>query len=414
MNIKIGNSHISGYILLFLVMITPYLLPYYANQLLTSSLIRMAITYSSMLLMFLFAVRNYRYVKSSLLLVVLLYVMMIISTVMNRADISSAITESVKVILICATISIVITKKSISWDFVLAVKYFTLFFWVIHIVLMFLYPRGIPMISQGREVGYYLYGNVNSTIKYIFPGMCCCSLIDIKEERLTMGTLLFLFGILYQFFAIYHSATMIVAVFFIVMWLLCYNIIQPRMKQVYFIFLIAVLLLEVSIVVITSIGFINMVTEFFNKSSDFSGRNILWQRILYYIYKKPIWGYGMQDSAILQSRIGNIYGSHNYFLDIIYQGGVIGGIIFLMFVIIPLVRIRKSVNTTDSTYIVIGYVCGFLLMFLMEPFYGLEFLYMPVLYAAIVLSGEKTRSDIVQRRVKFKRRISLHHNNAHM
>ena len=74
-----------------------------------------------------------------------------------------------------------------------------------------------------------------------------------------------------------------------------------------------------------------------HKSVDLTGREKIWNRVLYWIIQKPITGYGYETSEILQNKFMLMDGSyfhfahcHNFLLQITYTMGVIGLLIFLV------------------------------------------------------------------------------------
>lgn len=117
----------------------------------------------------------------------------------------------------------------------------------------------------------------------------------------------------------------------------------------------------------------------------FSGRLYIWQRTLLQISKNPMWGYGIQKSEILNSIIGNQFSAHNYFLDIVYQRGLVGLVIFLMLIVAPIFLLRKKENFSMASFYLVGFQSSILLMCLFEPIYSSEAKLLPILYSMILL-----------------------------
>lgn len=378
------------YLLGFILIIAPYLLPYYLRQELLPDYALVAIEVLSMALIALQVLKNYRIAKRffpQLMIIILFCLILVLATAYNDGNIWSAIIKSIRIIFPCLLIGIVIIRRdNYSWHFLNTIKYFTAFFCLADIVIMLLYPNGIPSYSEGHNNAYFLYGNVNTTIKMIFPGMCCSSLIDIKKKKISFSTVLFWLCLIYQYFAVYHTGTTMVALLFISVWLIMMHFFSGKIKRLYFISLAAISILEISIVLISNTNVITFVAGLFNKSSDFTGRLILWQRVLRYIREKPILGHGQQATDSIRLYIGNASGSHNYFLDIVYQCGIIGLAFFLLLIIIPLISIRKNPDTSVEQYVLIGYCISYLIMFIMEPFFGHESTFIPIFFASLILS----------------------------
>lgn len=404
-SIKIQKPRFSRYIVFFMIIVAPYLLPYYLRHEIMPATVNSIMDFMSILLMGFFTVKyspELKHVFSRMMLVVIMYSLLIYSSYLNGGERWTATLRMLRIVLMCATISIVAlrSEKFGIW-FLYAVKYYTLVFCIANILLMIVYPTGIPSYSQGKITAYFLYANVNTTIKFLFPGMLCSTLIDLKNKRMSIGTFLLWFCLLYQFFFIYRTATSFIALAFVTVWILLKKLISDKIKTVYLICLIVILTLEISIVLVSNTSVIGFVAGLFGKSSDFTGRFVLWQRVIKLIHLKPIWGYGLQSSELIRFNIGNPSGSHNYFLDIVYQQGIVGLAIFLYFVINPLVQIRKNIHVSQTLYVLLGYCIAYLIMFISEPFFGHEITYFPVFFCSVALcyvdnTNGKDNLEVVQ------------------
>ncbi len=386
MKIRI-NKAIIIWTVIFGLMVFPYILPWYFSQHYIWGTIYSITFYVSIMLMMLYVVRNIKWIPKNIIWIVLIYVLLIYSTYVSAGNISNAVRIGIITVLLCMTISVVSKKHTEAYAFIVAVKYITLFFWLINWLMMVLYPNGMPGLPvTSTGVGYFLYGNVNSAIRYILPGMCCSCILDTKKGRVSIGTILFYAGLIYVALVVYFTATTMIGIVFIGCWLVFRESIMKNLKKNLLIFVCAIVLLEIFIVVLPNTDFIARITEFFDKDVTFTGRTFLWLSAVSAISKQPIWGYGIQSADVLTTQIGNAYGSHNYYLDYIYERGVVGFALLLCMLIFPFLK-RKTTILKDEQYVCIGFSSALLIMFLMEPYSGFDATYMTILYTASMLSA---------------------------
>ena len=106
-----------------------------------------------------------------------------------------------------------------------------------------------------------------------------------------------------------------------------------------------------------------------------------------------MWGHGRLSSENMLIKIGNAYGSHNYYLDVLFQRGLIGFVPLLILFIIP--AFWKEKHISRDTYILLGCCCSYFIMFLMEPFIGTEMLHIPVFFAAMVSLNSVKQAEMM-------------------
>lgn len=74
---------------------------------------------------------------------------------------------------------------------------------------------------------------------------------------------------------------------------------------------------------------INIIIREYTGGNFFSGRNVIWHVAFNYIKESPIWGYGL-DNRLLRFA-GIDLSTHNTYIHILLQGGMVGLFIFIMF-----------------------------------------------------------------------------------
>jgi len=104
-----------------------------------------------------------------------------------------------------------------------------------------------------------------------------------------------------------------------------------------------------------------LIEDILQRNLTFTGRMIVWDRVLYYQSLSPWIGWGYQSSFILLSRLGLTH-THNTWLSIIYSGGWLN----LFFYVSFLIYYGRKVNRINTQ-------SGNILLFLMV-FYGIFFI----------------------------------------
>lgn len=214
---------------------------------------------------------------------------------------------------------------------------------------------------------------------------------SLSDKNISIYTFLFLAGLMYNFVFIYFMATAFIGLVVVIIWNVFYNIFKNHSAIIFTVVLFLILFVELFVIIQSGGLWISgLITYIFGKDISFSGRRVLWIRVISAIIQKPILGYGLCSSEYIRSMIGNTSGSHNYYLDIVFQRGIIGLIIFFGIVIIIIPRLVKTLNKTQ--YILLGFVCAYLVMFLSEPFSSTEKFHIPVFYMLLKLLEDENNN----------------------
>ena len=97
---------------------------------------------------------------------------------------------------------------------------------------------------------------------------------------------------------------------------------------------------------------------------------------------------------MLNAIIGNQFIAHNYFLDIAYQRGIVGLIVFLILIVLPLFLLHNSAhNISSMSYYLVGFQSSIMFMYLFEPFYSSEARMLPILYCMVLLLIKENRGS---------------------
>ena len=89
----------------------------------------------------------------------------------------------------------------------------------------------------------------------------------------------------------------------------------------------------------------------------------------------PMWGYGFDSFKYYnaQSVTGYEYYSHNNFLELLYNQGIIGFVGYYWFYVYLMVKQRKQKNTLKK-----GFVVGMVISLLVFEYFGISYSVTPV------------------------------------
>jgi len=389
--------------LLFALMLVPILAPHYFLEHAVIGAIIDIWVYASLLLMALFCICRLSSISVCIWLPLLSYVVLLVSTIANGNSsiaVLAVVKHGIKVLLLCCLVECLMDDKNRLDCFLRTVRNITLFFFLLNMVANVVYPKGIPSITNNLAYPFFIYGNVNSTIRMVLPGMCCASILDFRRGRhLSIYTWLFVIGFAYTFVCIYPITTTMLAVVAVMVWMLFANRLWKKTQQIYMIVLCVVFLLEIFVVVLANTNVTAFIAGLFNKSSDLTGRAILWNNAISCIVDSPLLGHGRQLLTEIKMAIGLETGCHNYFLDVMYQRGVVGIVLLMILIVKPIINMKtKQLSVSTELYVLMGYCVALLMMFFAEPFFEYECYFIPIFYSVFLLTSKKKAKHMERRR----------------
>lgn len=249
---------------------------------------------------------------------------------------------------------------------------------LLNIILIFIYPEGIPSVLQERGSRYYLFGNVNASIRFLLPGLFFSMLYDVlKNDQVGKGSWLLLI-ITWITLIKTWAVTAMIGFFYSLIILL-----KTKRTKVYFAYIGALI---GSIIMTLFLVFFkiesNLLTEtllYFEKDLIFSTRDVLWMNAVDTIKQSIFWDYGDLDSDELGYFIGNRYGSHNYYLDILLRGGIVSASILLAGLLYMSAKVIRS-KGSFITNLLVASSGAYFVMWMAEPFIATEYLMFSILF----------------------------------
>lgn len=262
---------------------------------------------------------------------------------------------------------------------------------ILNLIILILFPNGLYLDSI-QQPGYLL-GNRNTFIVYILPALCIgYHLLQIK--KITHRQYYLLWGISVLTYIFNKSATSIIGMTILGTFLLFFNNKVSRMIYNSFIYVFCSLLLFYFIILNRSKGLYAIIIDITGKSPTFSGRTVLWDKAISALSHSKWLGYGIQSKDFLIKEFELSYAGHmhNLYLQILYQIGILG---FILFGII-LFLIAKNLLKTSNDRISRCYGCAFFALLIMSTtdFYGYSSILSMFLIVNIYCSYKNNLQDV--------------------
>jgi len=168
-------------------------------------------------------------------------------------------------------------------------------------------------------------------------------------------------------FSVYYcaSSTSMVAYTLFLIYILMYNKIN-KLKWMnvrnYFILFIAIF---VFIVILRWQELFSwLIVDILGKNLTFTHRTDIWDKIIYFIQKNPILGYGMEMTSYLSKKLGDprFTHAHNTILDILYKGGILSFIPYITMIILTTKELFKNRTKEIAKFGSCILLCLFIMM----------------------------------------------------
>ncbi len=326
--------------------------------------------------------------KNPILMLLLVQIIYVLSTCINVGDIKSAVGQALSNIFICLYLIYLYSKN----EFV-AIRNFmypTTFMAIITAITMFLYyPNGIYQVvgETYTETSNYLWGFDNtsgilfiSTIFFLF----------VYSLYINTRHTYFLTIIIVSFFAaaflLVDSKTSMFTILFMLLTysLIIYLRIKGRILNPKMIFA-AILVLFISTLAFNQ--YFTAGWEYLRKIGKYysiKARFIFFANEFEYFFKSPLWGYGIEDKLVVIYKLG-IDHPHNYFMDLLYRGGVLAVALTFGF----FCKLVKGSRYKDVVSKVVALCLGCVLIATMFDFYNEKYLFYPHLTLTYLLLTDR-------------------------
>ena len=245
---------------------------------------------------------------------------------------------------------------------------------LINFITIILFPGGFYLNSSGYSGNYFL-GYDNNLITYIFPALALSFTNSLNKNGEIGLKSIFLLIISFCSIIFTWSATGVVSMVIMIVLFFAYTINKkdfPIKK-----YIVVALCLFIGIVFLRFQNIFSFIIEgWLKKDLTFTGRTYIWDIFIGEIKKSILIGHGIVDSKYL-IRTLNAGHAHNYFLQILYQGGLVT---FSMFLGFFFSAINKVKNCKEKKYVGIV-IFAYLISFIFEA-YSLTNMFIIVLLIA--------------------------------
>lgn len=183
-----------------------------------------------------------------------------------------------------------------------------------------------------REEASYFLGHKNNVLNYMMPGiLCICYKNYLQYKKIRLFTWIYVAGV-YCCCMIGQSVTSTIAFSVVVLSLiLSRKELFSRFINIYTALLLNFLFFIFIVVLRMQERFSYFLISLVGKGLDMNGRTYIWDKGLVGILQHPFVGHGIEPTDnILSSFLINNDSFHNLILDYLYEGGIIGLLIFIL------------------------------------------------------------------------------------
>lgn len=297
--------------------------------------------------------------------------MMNISTFFYGGSIASAVYGHFYLLLgICCFVEYHLEKSQL-----LILYYRYCFFWIVlNLFSIVIWPSGMFIApGDGGEGINFLLGNYNSFIKFILPALGIGYFL-LDQKKISKRQYFFLWMCVIVTYSLVNSVTSKIGVLIFGIFLLLFNrhIFSWGVNPIFSVCIMTSMTSVFALFPVKSLQ--TKLAEITGKSVTFSGRTLLWERMVKEIKNSPILGHGIQNGEFLMEKFQLQYAgeAHNLIIQILYQNGIVGILLFLfIFFSISYCFFRKTDGKTKRAL-----KCVLLVMLVMSCFDFYSYIWM--------------------------------------
>ena len=315
------------------------------------------------ILLLLISMKKYKNINNY---VILLMIVLLISTIVNGADISACIGLILRVVGLTF-----LCNYGISNDRKIFLKSFETLLSIliiINFITILAHPVGLYMNDTGYIENWFL-GYKNSHILYFLPYILVSFLNSyIDYGKLKIHNIVMFIVIIMSTFLV-NNSTAIIGLSIIALFLIFNKFIKKNDFFNSYTYLIIFIALFIFIVMLRFQEIFSfLIVDILNKDITFTGRIYVWDKAINYILEKPILGYG--NVSFQYSTI--VFSTHNMILGIFHKVGALGAAIFLKFIIKICQKLNKTKGELISKFISIILLTYFIMM--TTEYYNFEYI----------------------------------------
>ena len=226
---------------------------------------------------------------------------------------------------------------------------------IVNLATVVAFPGGMYRTQYFGENWFLGYDNGHHLI--IMPLLC---IFAVYAETTRLPTIVKFIIILIFSASVYitwSGASMVAVAVWIVLWLVAETRPRPSMLSAR-----KVIILHGGFFFLVVIGrmqylFNWLIVDILGKSLTFSNRTSRWDIALELFREKPLLGWGIVDTNLTRMRLAGFSHCHNHFLQVLYQSGLLGMVLFLIQILMLDRPLKKVRNKKYSAYFLITIFC---------------------------------------------------------
>lgn len=257
----------------------------------------------------------------------LMQLWILIMTLLNFEGMLSGIKMFVRIVVICYILSKFIKFNPTIIYLTLVIVFH--FYILINTITLFVFPNAMYLDASGAAVCWFLGGDNYGFSFYLLANVLAL-IYGCQKKKIFLP----FFSLLCSFIFAWRNDIATAKMCIILLLLLFMAGIIKKIRQWLNMNMILIIngIIFCFLIFIRSFQRIENLFYLLGRNLSFTGRTLIWDMVVDNISKKPILGHGVY-SADMFSRMLNlesIFSAHNYYLMILFHGGIIALILFLI------------------------------------------------------------------------------------
>ena len=270
------------------------------------------------------------------------FILLILSTVLNNADVPGCIFLAIRTIGLCMIVDYGIKRDT--KVFLNAFEFFLSVLVYINLFSVIIFKDGMYVNSTVGYTENWILGYRNLHILYILPAILVSFINSYyKEGKLTIRNYILLIA---SYLSIYlvKSGTSLIGMTIIVGLLILNNIFKKiKLLNIKNYFLAYIILFLAIVIFRIQNLFEYIIVDILNRDLTLTGRIYIWDYVIEFIKERPILGYGVEDSILRLNKTSFMVSTHAHdqILEIIYKSGIVGSSIYFIILIKSIIELYK-------------------------------------------------------------------------
>ena len=301
-------------------------------------------------------------IKGFFKFVLLYFLILIISTILNNGAIYLLLFEAGTTLLTFLLWNSFNKKEFNDYIGVLTLVLEILTY--INLASIIIFPNGLYNINSIRK--YYIFDHVNVSIRYLLPGSCLLLINKYKNNFSNKRCYIYIASVIITLLLTKPMTAVIGYTIFILSLIIFKKLkyITNFFKPIYS--HIATGIISYLIIFFSfQKRFLNLIGNL-ERDLTFTGRTIIWDRTINFISQKPLLGYGRMTQTVRESYL-KVSSAHNQFLNFLFEGGII--LLAHIFIIIYIISLKLvKCNNENIKRIIFATLLSYSIMWITEPF----------------------------------------------